>query len=93
MWQRANHTAVDPLKMVGENPHFTYGTEDPLKADDRALLAGSASPQNAAFCDSLLSRRQLALSQQVGLVGSEFVEAEFVGRLSEMLGEVGHDRR
>ncbi|HTT19227.1 MAG TPA: hypothetical protein VMG82_09790 [Candidatus Sulfotelmatobacter sp.] len=37
------------------------------------------------------ARRQLALSQQIGLVGSKLVEAEFVGRLAKKLGELGHD--
>ena len=37
------------------------------------------------------ARRQLAISQQIGLVGSKFVETELVGRLAKMLGEVSHD--
>ena len=35
--------------------------------------------------------RQLALSQQIGLVGSEFVEAEPIGRFAKMLGELSDD--
>jgi hypothetical protein len=37
--------------------------------------------------------RQLALSQQISLVGSKFVEAELVGRLAKILGEIGHDQQ
>jgi len=39
------------------------------------------------------ARRQLAHSQQIGLVGSKFVEAELVGRLAKKLGELGYTRR
>src|SRR5271169_5436095 len=33
---------------------------------------------------------QLALGQQIGLIGAKFVGAELVGRLAEILSELGH---
>jgi hypothetical protein len=35
--------------------------------------------------------RQLAVPQQIGLIGSKFVGAELVGRLAKVLSEVGHN--
>ena len=34
---------------------------------------------------------ELAVLQQIGLIGSKFVGAELVGGLSKILSEVGHD--
>ena len=56
----------------------------PLKRFDKKEPQGRYTINRCA-------RRELALLEKIGLVGSKVVGTELVGRLAEILGEVGHD--